>query len=167
MSDDEESLENPDNADGEMPTPPSAIERAERGTDGRWLPGNHAAGEHLFKPGQSGNPKGPTSMKQFTAKLRDVLEKNDGEMVQALVNVACQRALRGDFRYFKEIVERIEGKVADRLAVNADREIRTFTEAEEREARRMAALLILPPAELEKYLDAACPEDARPADFPG
>jgi hypothetical protein len=91
---------------------------AERGPDGKFLPGNHAAGEHLFKPGQSGNPNGRPSTKKFTDKIRQALEKNDGEMLRAMVNVACQRALKGDFRYFKEIIDRVEGKV-DRTAEEA------------------------------------------------
>ena len=157
MNEDEESLENPDGVDGEMPT---AIERAERGSDGRFLPGNHAAGEHLFKPGVSGNPKGPPSMKKFTNKLRDMLEKNDGEMIKAMINVACQRALRGDFRYFKEILERVEGKVADRVDINSEQEIRVLSEHEQREAERLGMLMALSSTELARL----CGEGPRLAD---
>ena len=163
MNADEESLEISDGDDGQVPTPPTAIERAEHGPNGRFLPGNHAAGEHLFKPGVSGNPKGPPSMKKFTHKLREVLEKNDGEMLKAMVNVACQRALRGDFRYFKEIIDRVEGKVADRLDLNAEQEIRVLSETERIEAHRLADLLLLSPSELEECIAMARGEGPRPA----
>ena len=63
-------------------------------------------------------------------------------MVKALVNVACQRALKGDFRYFKEIIDRVEGKVPDRLAVETEATARTYTQVERIESRRLALLLL-------------------------
>jgi hypothetical protein len=115
---------------------------AGRGPDGKFLAGNQAAADHYFKAGVSGNPAGRPSTRRFTAKLREALDKNDGEMLKAMVNVACQRALRGDFRYFKEIIDRVEGKVPDRIAVETELTARTYTDVERSESRRLAMLLI-------------------------
>jgi hypothetical protein len=118
MTPDENTPQISDGGVGQNPPPLAADVPADHGPDGKFLPGNHAAGEHLFKPGVSGNPNGRPSTRRFTARLREALDKNDGEMTKAMVNVACQRALRGDFRYFKEIIDRVEGKV-DRTAEEA------------------------------------------------
>jgi hypothetical protein len=139
MDNDQAGSEVPELPDGQEPP---AAGPAEHGPDGKFLPGNHAAGEHLFKPGVSGNPGGRPSTRKLTAKLREALDKNDGEMIKALVNVACQRALKGDFRYFKEIIDRVEGKVPDRLAVDTEFNARTYTEVERSESRRLAMLLL-------------------------
>jgi hypothetical protein len=148
----------PEGPDEQNTSPPATTELSQRGPDGKFLPGNHAAGEHLFKPGESGNPSGRPSTRRFTAKLREALDRDDGQMIKAMVNVACQRALKGDFRYFKEIIDRVEGKVPDRLAVDTEVTARTYTEVERSESRRLAMLLLgaragpqgpasLPPAE--------------------
>jgi hypothetical protein len=146
MTTDEENPQNPDEgAQQNLPQAAGSVP-AERGPDGKFLPGNHAAGEHLFKPGQSGNPNGRPSTKKFTDKIRQALEKNDGEMLRAMVNVACQRALKGDFRYFKEIIDRMDGKLTDHVAIETEQHLREFTEHERREAERLTDILIhLPP----------------------
>ena len=142
MATDETCSQIPDGSDGQEPSLSAAAGPPDRAPDGRFLPGNQAAGEHLFKPGVSGNPSGRPSTRRLTAKLREALDKNDGEMVKALVNVACQRALKGDFRYFKEIIDRVEGKVPDRLAVETEATARTYTQVERTESRRLALLLL-------------------------
>ena len=119
MTDDEKIPQISQGALAEDPPAPAAA-ADQRGPDGKFLPGNHAAGEHMFKPGVSGNPSGRPSTRRFTARLREALDRNDGEMTKAMVNVACQRALRGDFRYFKEILDRVEGKVLDQIAIEAE-----------------------------------------------
>jgi hypothetical protein len=142
MTTDEENPQNPDEgAQQNLPQAAGSVP-AERGPDGKFLPGNHAAGEHLFKPGQSGNPNGRPSTKKFTDKIRQALEKNDGEMLRAMVNVACQRALKGDFRYFKEIIDRMDGKLTDHVAIETEQHLHEFTEHEEREARRIADIAV-------------------------
>jgi hypothetical protein len=56
----------------------------------------------------------------LTEALRDALDANDGEVIRELVQVALDRALGGDFRYFKEIMDRVDGKVSERLNVTAN-----------------------------------------------
>ena len=142
MATDEKIPQISDGGAGQNPPPVATALAEQRGFDGKFLPGNHLAGDHLFKPGVSGNPSGRPSTRRFTAKLREALDKNDGEMIKAMVNVACQRALRGDFRYFKEILDRVEGKVPDRIAVETELTARTYTDVERSESRRLAILLI-------------------------
>jgi len=73
-----------------------------------------------WKPGQSGNPKGRPKDKPITAALRELMDRNDGEAIKALAAVALKNALKGDFRFAKEILERVDGKVAEQLDLNAD-----------------------------------------------
>jgi len=162
MTDDRTASQVPDGPDGQNTSPP-ALEAPDRGRDGKFLPGNHAAGEHLFKPGVSGNPSGRPSTRRLTAKLREALDRDDGAMIKALVNVACQRALKGDFRYFKEIIDRVEGKVPDRIAVDTEATARTYTDIERSESRRLAILLLGSRAGLPEPAALPAAEDAPPA----
>ena len=84
---------------------------------GRFALGNKIG--RRFKPGQSGNPKGRPPERPLTALLRETLDANDGELIRSIVLVAVERAVAGDFRYFKEIMDRTEGKVKDQLDVTA------------------------------------------------
>jgi len=84
---------------------------------GRFAPGNKIG--RRFQPGQSGNPKGRPPERPLTASLREALDANDGELIQSLAQMAIDKALSGDFRYFKEIMDRSDGKVTDRLGVTA------------------------------------------------
>jgi len=52
--------------------------------------------------------------------LREALEANDGELVATLVQTAIDNALAGDFRFWKEIVDCVEGKALNRLGVSAE-----------------------------------------------
>ena len=75
--------------------------------------------QHQFKPGQSGNPGGrPKGSVSIEAELRKRLaEGEEGEkIVQALVSQALKQALKGDYKFFNMILERIDGRIADRLA---------------------------------------------------
>lgn len=69
-----------------------------------------------FQPGQSGNPAGRPKGTSLTDKLREIIDKNEGEVADALVRAAVKAALKGDFRFWQEIINRVEGKVADRVA---------------------------------------------------
>jgi len=89
-----------------------------RRQDGTFATGNEIGPR--FKPGQSGNPKGRPTERPLTTALRDALDANDGELIRELVGVAIDRALAGEFRYFKEIIDRTDGKVSDRLDVSAN-----------------------------------------------
>lgn len=73
-------------------------------------------------PGQSGNPGGQPKGKRITTLIREALEQeDDGELVvQRLARMMIEQALQGDFRFAKEIIERIEGKVPDRITGDED-----------------------------------------------
>jgi len=76
--------------------------------------------EHQWKPGQSGNPKGGKRGPHLTTLLREALSQPDedyGTKAEKLIAVAMKYAQKGDFRFFKEIMERIEGKVPDQTDI--------------------------------------------------
>jgi hypothetical protein len=76
-------------------------------------------GPHRWAKGESGNPRGRPKEKTLTeiirAKLAEIgtdgLSRND-----ALAQVFVSSALAGDFKFAKEVLERIDGKVPDRIA---------------------------------------------------
>jgi len=85
--------------------------------------------EHRFKPGQSGNPNGrPKGAVSFLKILREKLNEElpdaaTGERRKRavrLVEAALSAAEDGDFRYFKEILDRFEGKVPDRMSLSVE-----------------------------------------------
>jgi hypothetical protein len=78
--------------------------------------------EHQWVKGESGNAKGrPRGSVSLTTELRRRL--GDGEegqrIIEALVNRALQGALRGDYKFFNMIMERVDGKVVDKV-IHAD-----------------------------------------------
>ncbi len=78
--------------------------------------------KNRFKPGQSGNPKGRPPGESLTTKINRVLDEPDAEhgtKADALISMAIRAAENGDFKFFKEIIDRRDGKVPDRIA-NAD-----------------------------------------------
>ena len=63
---------------------------------------------------KGGRPKG-RSLKEHLRKLID--DDTTGEkLCDALVKSAIEKALRGDFRFWQEIINRIDGKVPNRFA---------------------------------------------------
>ena len=71
--------------------------------------------EHQFKPGECGNPKGRPKDRPLTDALREMLEANEGKGIADLAAVGFRKAKAGDHRFWKEVMDRIDGKVADRL----------------------------------------------------
>ena len=73
---------------------------------------------YRFKKGESGNPNGRPKGMSIEAQLRKRLNTGEtGEkIVESLINVALRQALGGDFRFWNSIIERVDGKVADRIA---------------------------------------------------
>jgi len=54
----------------------------------------------------------------LTSIIREALDKprNGGvTLADVIVDVAIKEAAKGDFRYFKEIIDRMDGKVPDRI----------------------------------------------------
>lgn len=88
--------------------------------DGRKNNGKHQAfKEAQWKPGVSGNPKGRPKQKTISEELRDVLDQemrgaNGITHLEAMAKVMIKEALKGKFPFAKEILERTEGKVADK-----------------------------------------------------
>jgi hypothetical protein len=75
---------------------------------------------HRWKKGESGNPAGRPKSKPITAALKAMLDKDDGKAIKAVAAKALQMALKGDFRYYKEMMERIEGKVTESIDVTSN-----------------------------------------------
>ena len=97
------------------PTKPTEPVESTHDEQGRFRPGVVQPGANIFKPGQSGNPNGGSQKQRLTSALKRAMDKKEG-LDDALINTALSRALKGDFRFFKEIYDRIEGTVAQRLA---------------------------------------------------
>jgi hypothetical protein len=64
-----------------------------------------------FKPGQSGNPAGKPKGTALTDRLRKIVEQNEGEVAEALIKAAVKAALKGDFRFWQEIMNRMDGPI--------------------------------------------------------
>lgn len=84
-----------------------------------------------FQPGKSGNPKGrPKGALSLTGRLRKLLRqpayanepkgKTKGDVV---VEMAIQAAAQGDANFFKEIMNRIDGKVSDHVILDSAKRI--------------------------------------------
>jgi hypothetical protein len=67
--------------------------------------------ETRFKPGQSGNPAGRPTGTSLTDRLRKLIEKDDGKGAERIIDAAVRAAEDGDFRFFKEIMDRIDGPI--------------------------------------------------------
>jgi len=97
-----------------------------------------------WKPGESGNPKGRPKSRPITSAIRELLDQNDGEAIKALAKVGLKAALKGDFRYFKELTDRMDGKVLDRMDVTTNGQSVTGpTLADLPESERAAAVAAL------------------------
>jgi len=72
-----------------------------------------------FVKGKSGNPNGRPKGTSLTTIIKRVLAEADrkyGTKADALIAMAEKRARKGDFRFFKELIDRNDGKVPDRIA---------------------------------------------------
>ena len=68
---------------------------------------------HRWKPGESGNPNGrPKNVKYISEALRELLG-GDPALLKELVLAIASKAGKGDVQAFKEITDRIEGKVVE------------------------------------------------------
>jgi hypothetical protein len=81
-----------------------------------------------FKPGQCGNPKGrPKGTRNFSTFINkimnqkiDVIDKKTGKpikmtMAEAVVMAQFKQAANGSTRAFNSLIDRAEGKVADKI----------------------------------------------------
>ena len=78
--------------------------------------------EHRWKPGESGNPAGRPKSRPITAAIKEMLDKDDGKALKALAAVGVKNALKGDVRFWTEVMSRIDGKVPDSLDITTDGE---------------------------------------------
>ena len=78
---------------------------------------------HQIKPGEVRNPKGRPKGTGITDKLRKILDDNEGKGAQALADAIYAAALSGDPRIISIVLDRIEGKVTDRLEVDGKMEV--------------------------------------------
>jgi hypothetical protein len=102
-----------------------------------------------WKPGQSGNPGGRPKSKPITDKLLEVLE--DPKECEALVRVWLKNAQKGSVTHLREILDRVEGRVA--LPVDVSGHVtHEMTDEEKARAREVLARItaydaqLLPPA---------------------
>lgn len=63
-----------------------------------------------FAPGQSGNPAGHSRARRVTAALMALIDERGGE--RKLAEMWLDAAEAGDFKFFKELLDRVEGKLA-------------------------------------------------------
>lgn len=68
---------------------------------------------YQFKPGESGNPGGRPA-KPLTQRLLARLFESDESMTKELVEAWIAKALSGDIPALREMLDRTEGKVADK-----------------------------------------------------
>ncbi len=67
--------------------------------------------DHLWKPGQSGNPGGrPKGTFSLVRLMREALAENDLEGAKAVVKAAVDKAKKGSFTHWQEMLNRIDGK---------------------------------------------------------
>lgn len=81
--------------------------------------------EHRWKPGQSGNPKGRPKGRSITAVLRDMLDDDavdtqgkKQKVKRAVAGALLRRALGGDVKAIREVLDRTEGRVKEQHEVS-------------------------------------------------
>ena len=74
----------------------------------RFQPGNQFG--RRWQPGESGNPAGRPPKQPLKAALLAHLD-DEPDLAKRLVRAGIERALAGDFRYWKELFDRLDGKV--------------------------------------------------------
>lgn len=62
--------------------------------------------------------------KVFTAILKELLAENDGERMRALAASMIECAIDGSTEAAKAIIDRVEGKVTEKIEVSGDETVR-------------------------------------------
>jgi Family of unknown function (DUF5681) len=71
-----------------------------------------------FQPGRSGNPSGRPKKAPISDALREVLR--DEKALRRFADAIFKQALKGNVAAFKEICERVEGRVANRVELSGE-----------------------------------------------
>jgi hypothetical protein len=77
---------------------------------------------HQYKPGQSGNPSGRPKGSSLTARLRKLLEQDDGKLAETLAKVAVREAAKGKYQHLKEVWDRVDGTLVTKIQIDAELE---------------------------------------------
>lgn len=94
----------------------------------------------MWKPGESGNPKGRKPRRVFDDHLREALTTKRGERAKALVERMLGKAMSGNVAAMKLVCERIGGKPKTVEPVNASSDSRSL----EQVRQQLAVLLSHP-----------------------
>jgi hypothetical protein len=80
---------------------------------------------HLWKPGQSGNPKGKKKgARHFTTLIREAITKvangDDEPADRVIVAKLVEKAKQGDLAAIDRVIDRIDGKAEQNINLDAD-----------------------------------------------
>jgi len=97
--------------------------------------------QYLWKPGQSGNPKGkPKGLQSFSTlfkkAVKHIAEKQDlGEDPDAveieIVRRMVREAIKGKYPFAKDLLDRLYGKPRETIDINADLKVQKIEQLEE------------------------------------
>jgi hypothetical protein len=71
-----------------------------------------------WKPGQSGNPAGYSRGRRLADTLVALIDETGAD--KALMRVMLRKALEGDPRFMQMVLDRVDGKVAQKLELSGD-----------------------------------------------
>lgn len=82
--------------------------------------GEFPSREHQFKKGQVANPNGRP--KTLTSLVKEILQEPDDSepkktKAEALIRMACEKAKKGNFQFFRELFDRSDGRAVMRVAL--------------------------------------------------
>ena len=68
-----------------------------------------------YQPERNGRPKGSVSLTSEIRKVLDGVDESSKKTIRELLAIAAaKQAIKGNAAYFKEIIERLDGKVTDK-----------------------------------------------------
>jgi hypothetical protein len=75
--------------------------------------------KHKYKKGQSGNPKGRPKLRDIKDVLKDLLsqEKNDSQLIDGLMTVVVNKALKGDLKAVEMLLSYTYGKPTQKTEI--------------------------------------------------
>jgi hypothetical protein len=82
-----------------------------------------------FRPGNCANPGGRPKGPSLTARIRDLLDREElkgkalaagKKVADVLAETIVEKATEGDFRFVELVINRVDGKVPDRVSIGSD-----------------------------------------------